>query len=135
MNQIIFSKFNQEIKLEQDKKKKKMLVLFKYQFFISIFIIIGCFSYYMYNMKLTKQKESLSKQLLSNYNIDMLYAKNEEYTTTLDSIEEKNADPFVIGLIEIKKINIVYPILSEVNDDLLKIATCRFFGPMPNEVR
>ena len=40
----------------------------------------------------------------------------------------------VIGLIEIKKININYPIISSYNNDLLKIAPCRFYGPMPNEV-
>ena len=39
----------------------------------------------------------------------------------------------VIGIIEIPKINISYPILSESNDELLKIAPCRISGPMPNE--
>lgn len=40
----------------------------------------------------------------------------------------------VIGLIEIKDIGINYPIISSYNNDLLKIAPCRFYGPMPNEV-
>ena len=39
----------------------------------------------------------------------------------------------IIGVIEIQKLNIVYPILSEINKDYLKISTCRFYGPYPNE--
>ena len=35
----------------------------------------------------------------------------------------------------IKKINISYPIVSNVSKDALKVATCRFYGPMPNEPR
>lgn len=40
----------------------------------------------------------------------------------------------VIGIVEIPKINISYPILSNINDELLKIAPCRFYGPLPNEI-
>lgn len=42
--------------------------------------------------------------------------------------------PFVIGVIEIDKIGLHYPILSYTTEDSLKIAPCRFAGPMPNEV-
>ena len=41
---------------------------------------------------------------------------------------------YVIGIIEIKKINIIYPILSEINKDFLKIAPCRFCGPEANVI-
>ena len=40
----------------------------------------------------------------------------------------------VIGIIQIDKINIEYPILSKTNDELLKISPCKFFGPDPNKV-
>lgn len=132
MNQIIFSKYNYEIEKKDVKQKKNILGMFKIQFALSIFIILSCTVYYLYNINATKRKEQLSKQLLSTYNINMLYAEEENYSTTLDNI--KNVDPFVIGLIEIKKLDIIYPILSDVNDDYLKIATCRFYGPMPNEI-
>ena len=36
-------------------------------------------------------------------------------------------------MIEIPKISIYYPIISESNDELLKISPCRISGPMPNE--
>ncbi len=56
------------------------------------------------------------------------------YETSAIEVEESNNSSFIVGLIEIKKLKIIYPILSDVSDDLLKIATCRFYGPMPNEV-
>lgn len=135
MNQIIFSKYNYDIEKNNIKQKKSILKLFKYQFGLSIFIILFCTIYYVYSINSVKEKEKLSKQLLSTYNINMLYSENEDYETSLDNANSISSDPFVIGLIEIKKLNIIYPILSSVDDDLLKIATCRFYGPMPNEVR
>lgn len=134
MNQILFSKFNQEIQKEENRKKRNFLIIFKYQFVISIIIILVCIFYYMYNLYSTKQKESISKKLLSNFNINLLYSDTSGYETSSIEVEESNNNSFIIGLIEIKKLKIIYPILSEFNDDLLKISTCRFYGPMPNEV-
>lgn len=136
MNQILFSKFNEEIEPEDNRRnyRKKLVVVFKFQLVISVLIIISCFAFYMYNLYSTKQKESVSKQLLSNFNINLLYSDNSRYSTSISEIEESSNNSFIIGLIEIEKLKIVYPILSEVSDDLLKIATCRFYGPMPNEV-
>ena len=37
-------------------------------------------------------------------------------------------------ILKIDKIKLDYPILSEVSEDLLKIAPCRFAGPLPNNV-
>ncbi len=37
------------------------------------------------------------------------------------------------GIIEIPKINIYYPIFSELNDELLKIAPCKFSGEHPSK--
>lgn len=134
MNQILFSKFNQEIEKEENRKKKKLVVFFRFQLITSVLIIVGCFSFYIYNLYSIKQKENLSKQLLSNFNINLLYSDTSGYETSNIEVEQSNNSSFIIGLIEIKKLKIIYPILSEVSDDLLKIATCRFNGPMPNEV-
>ena len=67
--------------------------------------------------------------LIDNYSISRLY-NNEQPITTY---EESGTMFSVIGIIEIPKINISYPILSESNDELLKIAPCRISGPIPNE--
>ena len=135
MNQILFSKFDTEIKNEPNRKKKSLLKFFRYQFVFSIVIILLCLSYYIYIIYDTTQKEKLSRKLLSNFNIDMIYSKNSDYDTSQITINDAaQKDSFIIGIIEIKKLKIVYPIVSDVNDDLLKMSTCRFFGPKPNEV-
>lgn len=39
-----------------------------------------------------------------------------------------------VGIVEIPKLNIKYPILSKTTDELLKISACKFHGANPNEV-
>ena len=39
----------------------------------------------------------------------------------------------IVGTINIPKINVNYPILSETSDSLLKVSVCKFWGPEPNE--
>ena len=41
---------------------------------------------------------------------------------------------YVIGVIEIEKINIKYPIFYGYSKDLLEIGTCRIFGPFPDSI-
>ena len=48
--------------------------------------------------------------------------------------KDNSSDSFVIGIIKIDKIKLDYPILSDVSDELLKIAPCRFSGPLPNKI-
>ena len=55
------------------------------------------------------------------------------YNSTSGS-KGNSSDPFVIGIIKIDKIKLDYPILSDVSDELLKIAPCRFAGPLPNKI-
>lgn len=63
----------------------------------------------------------------SNYTVSQLNTKKS--ISNLDNLSSS-----VIGIIEIKKLNIVYPILSEINKNFLKISPCKFFGPNTNEV-
>lgn len=52
----------------------------------------------------------------------------------INNLYNQNGESFsVVGMIEIPKIDIYYPIISESNDELLKISPCRISGPMPNE--
>ncbi|MBO4815972.1 MAG: sortase [Clostridia bacterium] len=67
---------------------------------------------------------------MNSFNIETLYSsENSSY-----NIIELNNDFSVIGIIEIPKIKIKYPILSNVNDEFLKISACRFYGPYPNKI-
>lgn len=55
------------------------------------------------------------------------------YNSTSGS-KDNSSDSFVIGIIKIDKIALNYPIISETNEELLKISVCKFAGPMPNEI-
>ena len=57
----------------------------------------------------------------------------EQTVEETESVPEEKKN-FVIGILKIDKIKLDYPILSEVSEDLLKIAPCRFAGPLPNSV-
>ena len=119
MNQILFYKnFKKHIK----KLKLQMIISIILLIFTLIYIILAYFK--------SKQKENFSVSLLNNFNIERLYSNPKNYTI----IELNSSGGFlVIGIIEIPKINIKYPILSNITDDLLKIAPCRFYGPYPNQ--
>ena len=122
MNQILYT---------ENFKKKKYIKFFKIQLSISLVLFISFITYwsFFYNSKL--KKERLSNVMLNNFNIEHLYSKNQDYTT----IQLDNGNNCsVIGVIEIPKINIKYPILSDISDELLKISVCRFYGPYPNQI-
>lgn len=140
MNQILFNNIeNDETSSSSDNKTTHKKTFFlKFQFIICSIIAVSVTAYYAYSLYENNKKENLSKKLLDNFNISTLY-KDTNYTTaktTNQNIYSSNGTDFsVIGLIEIKSIKINYPIISSFNNDLLKIAPCRFSGPMPNEVR
>ena len=134
MNQILYNKDDYKSNINHnlnseivDKEHNKSF--FKFQFIASsllvVFVITG---YFLYSYNRNK-KENISKMLIDNYSISRLYNNKQPITT----YEESGTMFSVIGMIEIPKINISYPILSESNDELLKIAPCRISGPMPNE--
>lgn len=122
MNQILYMK-----------KSNKTLRKFRFQLFLSLLFIVLFSIYGIYFFINVRKKENISKDLLNSFNIQRLYSQNNEDYIVVEM--NKDERYFVIGIIEIPKINIRYPILSEVNDDFLKISTCRFYGPYPNKVR
>ncbi len=105
---------------------------YKYLFIISIVIIFSCIIIYFFIRYNAYKKEKFSKNLINNFNISTLYANSTDLS--VERINYQAETPFVIGLIEINKIDIIYPILSTTTEELLKIAPCRFYGPMPNSV-
>lgn len=98
-------------------------ILFTILILIIIFLAIFLF-FYLVNLK---NKEISSKRLSQSFDVLKLYSQNSNYTL-------KESSPFVIGIIKIDSIKLNYPILSSVSEAFLKIAPCRFAGPMPNKV-
>jgi len=125
MNQIIFSE-HENVKNAKKNIRKK----FNFLFYISIVLILGVISYFLYSYYNVNKEENISKSLLSTFHLENLYSNNNYTTITLNN----NQNYFIIGTIEIPSISINYPILSDTNDELLKIAPCKFYGPYPNEI-
>lgn len=121
MNQILFLQ-------DYFKKQRKYLYFFIFSIIIAIILLIySC--YYFFKLK---ENEKSSRVLLHSLSISKLYSTNNTYTSSLDN--SLSYSPFVIGILQIEKIKLSYPILSNSSDDLLKISVCRFAGPMPNEI-
>lgn len=140
MNQILFFKDDNQKYINQPLSSKKDLykkLFWKLQLIIYTTITLVIFIYYIYSLYNNNKKEDISKKLVNNFNITSLYASNDYNSVRTSSInyyETEQSRFTVIGLIEINSININYPILSTVSNELLKIAPCRFYGPMPNEI-
>ena len=122
MNQILYKKIN-----------KKYLKKLMFQLILSLFFITVLGIYGIHFILDLRKKENLSQDLLNSFNIQKLYSKENQNYIVVNLNENKQF--FVVGVIEIPKINIRYPILSDVNDEYLKISACRFYGPYPNRIR
>lgn len=135
MNQILE---NKSINLDKINKKETLyspkILSLKFLFWISIFLTIFFIIFYFFLRYNSLKKEQISKSLINNFGITTLYNTNNNYLTSRTSSVVQENSPFVIGLINIDKINLTYPILSNTNEELLKIAPCYFYGPMPNEI-
>ena len=119
MNQILFVKDDIESNNKNIEKKKsayKTLFLFS---FIVLIILITLFFYIQYhNQSFSNQSAS---RLSNSYQIYRLYSNS-------NSSNIQSQSSYIIDTIEIPKLNISYPILSELTEDLLKVSPCRFYG-------
>ena len=107
MNQILVTKI-----------KKNYKKFFKFQFEISVIAILFLMVYYWYNYDKTKDGEEISKILNKNMELSKMYKIEEQ------SLQES----LYLGKIRIKKLNMEYPIFNYYNEELLKIAPCKFYG-------
>ena len=128
MNQILMT----NSKNKPINKKK----IFSIQLVLSIIAILIFIGFYIsYKIKLDK-RENFSDSLIKNYNILKLYSSDNTLTSNNDTnnqIDNSSSNNLVIGLIEIPKINLFYPIFSQLNDELLKVSPCKFYGEMPDK--
>ena len=158
MNQILVS---EKLYVTPDMKKKKKV--FRFEFFLSVFLLCALSYYAIYAEYDRNKSEEVSKEILQEISFqDSKKVIDEEVIVVrLNAIpEEQNATStqvvqiqqqinvpeeqkltasdgtvyYTIGVINIPSINVNYPILSTYTDELLKIAPCKFHGPNPNEV-
>ncbi len=133
MNQILNEYAVESNSFSRKYKSKKGFFIFQFVFSITLFILL--IFYYFYTQYEYKKQEQISQKLINNFNITSLYSNNTTPSFIRTSTDSQELPSFsVIGLIEIDTIGVYYPIISEVSDEFLKIAPCRFYGPMPNQV-
>ena len=158
MNQILVS---QKLYVTPDMKRKKKV--FKFEFFLSVFLLCALSSYAIYAEYDRNKSEEVSKEILQEISfreptklvdeevvvvrLNAIPEEEDVATTEVVQIEQQvnveeeqkltasdGTSYYTIGVINIPSINVNYPILSTYTDELLKIAPCRFHGPNPNEV-
>lgn len=120
MNQILDTNFKGKHKINKR--------FFKFQFIISFILFTFFIFLLIYYTFSRKNQEKFSKQLIENYDIYKLYSNNNSYTQTKNSSTDN-----LFGIIEIPKINLYYPVFSNISEDLLKTAPCKMYGTSPNE--
>ena len=128
MNQILETNLN-------DKKNKsyRKKTLFFLQLSFSLFFVIAISIFIFYNNFNLSRKENYSNQVLENYNIARLYANLNNNIDSASNEIGSNQIFNIIGIIEISKINLYYPVFSMYSDELLKISPCKFYGPLPGK--
>ena len=129
MNQIL------QTRLKSGRKK----FFLKFQLFISIVVFLLLIVYLFLYWQNLNRDELYSDSHLSNYNLTILYANSESsnslYSSDFFSILNANSnDNPILGIIEIKAINVYYPFFAYYSDENLKLSPCRFFGPEPGKV-
>lgn len=151
MNQILVT---EKLYVTPELKRKKNI--YKIVFIISIFVIIALTSVYVYAEYDKTKNEDISKDLLTemsavNYQEDseeddvwkIIVDTAKEESNSMEESEEEQFGTYTasdgkkyetVGSINIPKIDVNYPILSETTVELLKVAPCKFFGPAPNQV-
>ena len=157
MNQILI---DQKVYVTPEMKKKKKV--FKFEFFLSVFLLCILTSYAIYAEYDRNKSEEVSQEILEGMEFhDGVETVEEVTVVVLNAIpEEENVSQtqmqqtqkeievpeeqksvakdgtvyYTIGVINIPSIKVNYPILSTYSDELLKIAPCKFHGPNPNEV-
>lgn len=153
MNQILVS---EKLYVTPELKKKKKV--YKFNFFLSIFLVCMFISCYIYAEYDRNKSEEVSQSILSDLNIvddtmvkdDILVVVLNDTNETSEQLKEEVISKNVktvngysyttIGTVEIPKINVEYAILSGITgteeemEALLKVSICKFWGANPNEV-
>ncbi len=132
MNQIICTSSSSLEVRNKDFKKRNF---YKIIFYILSMISFFSFLYYLYFRYSLYNLEKVSKGILNSFGITSLYKSDSTYNVNFVSSEislQGHDNISVIGILEIKKLDITYPILSDISKEALRISPCRFNGPMPN---
>ena len=151
MNQILVSE-----KVYVTPKLKKKKKIYKFQFIMSILVVIVLSSYYAYSEYDKRKAESISQDILNSISFSndqttveddvLVIALNDDAQEVPQEVvteQTNNSNVYtaasgvtytVDAILNIPSLEINYPVLSETSDELLKISLNKFWGGKPNEV-
>lgn len=157
MNQILVT---QKLYVTPELKRKKKF--YQAHFLLSIVLIAALGIAYLYGAYDRNKSEAVSKEVLSGISLDnttvddevlVAYLDGEPDSSNIQDQAEQEQEPertsktknqiitttdgesySTVATVNIPKLNLSYPVLSETSDKLLKISPCKFWGPDPNEV-
>lgn len=150
MNQILVTD-----KLYVTQKLRKKKKIYRLEFFASIILVFVFSGWYMYSKVEQNAKEAVSQeikdQIVINDLQDATTAENKPLVVSFDDdteIIEETVQPVTNAsytdsnghtytyesILTIPKIGIEYPVLSDTDDELLKISLNKFWGGSPNSV-
>ena len=115
MNQILVTK--------NEIHKKKYFLIF--QLVISIIVIIAIIYFISLHFYNISKQEKISNQIMNNYNLSKLYTSISSGSTENSDDDNPNG---IFCTIEIPKLNLSYPVFNTLNEELLKISPCKFYG-------
>lgn len=70
-----------------------------------------------------------------NISANEILEENDKNQIISGSYKASNGKTYsIIGIINIPKINVKYPIIDQTSEELLKVSACKFWGPNANEV-
>jgi len=153
MNQILVT---EKLYITPELKRKKMI--FKIEFFLSVFLICILSSYYIYAEYDRNKSEQVSQQLLSEVKADTTVKKIDDDVMIIvldaeqaeqieDQLNNSNSNIkhstytaangkkySTESVVTIPSIGISYPVLTETSEALLEVSVNKYWGPAPNEV-
>lgn len=156
MNQILVT---EKLYITPELRRKK--VMFKIQFFLSVFLVCLLFSYYIYAEYDRTKSEEVSKEILlgitnnkNNAEDNTIKKTDNIIVVALDNDDEIEEIPVITpqqpatteytsatginykveSIIRIPRLDINYPVIAETSEELLKISVTKYWGPGPNEV-
>lgn len=154
MNQILVT---EKVYITPEMKRKK--IIYKIEFFLSVFLVCLLFSYYIYAAYDRNKTEQVSQEILADlkYNQDTTVKQTDDDVLVVilnkeqeeEHKEEINTKPDIDSktytstdgveyrteaILKVPAINIEYPVLSNTSPDLLYVSINKYWGPDPNEI-
>lgn len=153
MNQILVT---QKLYMTPGLRRKNKL--YKIQFFFCVLLACLLFSYYIYAEYDRRKSEEVSKEILSGMMqegmVDTTIKKTDDVIivaledeeigeipevtqqqpSTLEYTTQEGENYKVEAIVNIPRLEIRYPVISETSPELLKISVNKYWGPAPNEI-